>query len=77
VLIHDTADAKTAAYLPEWGNAAAGWGAFIAIPFHDNKNTFAMAMVAWPCALQLGLNPDQSKLLRSITSMVAATRRTG
>lgn len=75
VLIHDTGDPKTAAYLPEWGNRDAGWGSFIAVPFHDNQETFAIALIAWPVPMQLGLNADQTKLLRSITSMVTAVRR--
>ncbi|WP_404421615.1 HDOD domain-containing protein [Nibricoccus sp. IMCC34717] len=75
VLIHDTSDPKTAPYIPEWANSAAGWGAFVAVPFHDGNQTFAMVICAWPCLLQLSLSAEQTKLLRSIGSMVAAARK--
>ncbi|MDX2188011.1 MAG: HDOD domain-containing protein [Opitutaceae bacterium] len=75
VLIHDTSDPKTAPYLPEWASVSSGWGAFVAVPFHDGAQTFAIVICGWPCLLQLSLTAEQTKLLRSIGSMVAAAKR--
>jgi hypothetical protein len=75
VLIHNTADPRTDAYLPAWGRKADGWGAFVSIPLHDQNHCFALMLVAWPKPTQIALSPEDARLLRSITATIAAARR--
>jgi len=75
VLIHNTGDPRTDAYLPAWCRMANGWGAFVSIPLHDQTHCFALMLVAWPKPMQIGLSPEHIRLLRSITSTISAARR--
>jgi len=75
VLIHNTGDPRTDAYLPAWCRMGNGWGAFVSIPLHDQNHCFALMLVAWPKPVHIGLSAEHARLLRSITATVSAARR--
>jgi len=75
VLIHNTGDPRTDAYLPAWCRMSGGWGAFVTIPLHDQTQCFGLMLVAWPRPTQITLSPENARLLRSITATIAAARR--
>jgi len=77
VVIHQTAEAKTAAYLPAWCQAEKGLGSFILLPLHDPTRCFALLLIGWPEPRQIVLTADHTRLMRAILSLVAAARRLG
>jgi HD-like signal output (HDOD) protein len=75
VVIHDTSDVKIAPYLPPWCSPGEGWSSFVAIPIYEQTYCFALLLVGWSEPRHINLTPEQTKILRSLLSVLAAARR--
>jgi HD-like signal output (HDOD) protein len=72
VLIHDAADPKLRAYLPEWLGAGETLGAFILLPlFSGDHRVQGLILCGWPEARRIGLTAEHSALLKDLLGLVA------
>lgn len=72
VLIHDAADPKLRAYLPDWLGATGTLGAFILLPlFSGDHRVQGLILCGWPEARRIELKPEHSALLKDLLGLVA------
>jgi HD-like signal output (HDOD) protein len=75
VVIHQAADPKIAAYLPDWLRALPALNSFVLLPLISEGQAEGIVLAGWPTARQVVIAPEQARLIRALLAACGTRNR--